>query len=303
MIGVNLIRRLIGDGFQVFLLTRPGGNRTRLKCVAKSVQILRGDITDDKSVLAAVEKARPNIVFHLASTPFNPPTIESSAHIEVNVLGTLHLLEALQSVPDAKVIFTGSAAAYGNGSHLREEERLLPGTMLGASKACASILLQAFSKMRPLHTVELRLFTPFGPWENPGRLIPNLILSALAGRDIPMTQGDQRRDFVYVGDVVDALELCATQPLPSGSVVNIGSGVGTSVREVANLVMELMGHPVKLMVGELPTRPDEIMEMSADITLAREILGWQPRSSLQDGLRKSITWFTEHRESALDLQR
>jgi nucleoside-diphosphate-sugar epimerase len=173
--------------------------------------------------------------------------------------------------------------------------------MLGASKACASILLQTFAKMHGLNTVELRLFTPYGPWESPRRLIPSLILAALQQQDVPLSLGAQQRDFVYMDDVIDALYQAAVTPVPGGSVFNIGSGVGTTVRGVAELTLQLMGDPVRLKVGELPTRPDEIMEMSADIAAAKDQLGWQPRTSLKDGLIKTIDWLTENRDLAWSL--
>ena len=301
MIGTNLIQRLTSEGFQVWLFLRRGGNPRQLGWVEDKVNILYGDVTDKEAVQQAVERAMPRFVFHLASTSFNPPNTPSEAHLRVNSLGTLYLLEALLKVPDSKMIFTGSAAAYGSGSLLKEDQVLNPGTMLGASKACASILIQTFARLHQLNTVELRLTTPFGPWESPRRLIPHTILSALAGEDVSLSSGMQQRDFVYVDDVVDAVIRAATRSVPNGSIFNIGSGVGTTVKDVAGLALQLMGNPVQLRLGELPTRDDEIMEMSADITKARDYLGWKPQISLKDGLGKSIDWFTQNREMALSL--
>jgi nucleoside-diphosphate-sugar epimerase len=97
---------------------------------------------------------------------------------------------------------------------------------------------------------------------------------------------------------VEALLLAATKPVPPGSIFNIGSGVGVPVKEVVERLLRLMGHPVKPLLGAIPMRPDEILTTSADISSARTVLGWQPRTSLEEGLRKSIAWFTEHRELA-----
>lgn len=301
MIGANLAHRLVGDGFHVCLLTRPGSNRIRLQSIEPYLQVLEADITDRAAVRTAVRQAEPEIVFHLASTSFNPPTSCAETHFQVNVLGTLHLAETLRDYPDARVVYTGSAAEYGSGSQLGEDHLLLPGTILGASKAATSILLQTYARLHQMNTVVLRLFTPYGPWEHARRLIPHTILSALDGRDVTMSQGDQKRDYLYIDDLVDALILAATQPVAPGSVFNIGSGVGMPIRKVVELTLSLMGNPVGLQVGALPTRSDEIMEMSGNITAAHTVLGWQPRTSLEEGLRKAIAWFSENRELAPEL--
>ena len=302
MIGANLVPRLIADGYQVSMLVRPSSSLIRLKFVEKQVKFLYGDITDGDSLRAIVDESQPQVVFHLASTRLNPPSITAEEHLSVNVMGTQNLLDALKDSAGVKFIYTGSIAAYGAGSQLREDGPLLPGTLLGASKACASIILEANSRLHGTETVELRLCTLFGPWESPGRLIPQAILSAIDGQDLPMSEGNQERDFVYMGDVVDALMLCISGSFPPGSVFNIGSSVGVPVKTVAQRVLELMDNPSKILLGALETRPDEIMEMSADISAARDRLGWQPATSLDEGLRKSITWFTENQEIALQLQ-
>ena len=299
MIGANLTHRLVAEGYQVSVLLRPGTNRFRLEPVQHALDVHEADMTDAAAVQAAVIEVKPDVVFHLASTIWDkPPVASSAAHIEVNVLGTGHLLEALRAIPSTRLVFTGSSAVYGAGSQLRETQVPSPGTVYGASKAAATILAQTYARLYGLQTVILHLFMVYGPWEHPSRLIPHTILSALAGRDVPMTLGYQQRDLIYIDDVVDALLLAATKPVAPGSLFNIGSGVGVPVKDVVELLLGLMGNPVKPLLGAIPMRPDEIMTMSADITSARTVLGWEPRTSLKEGLRKSIAWFTQHRNLA-----
>ena len=301
MIGANLAPRLIADGYQVFMLVRSSSSLLRLKSIEDQIQLLYGDLMDEDSLQAAFKESQPQVVFHLASTRFNISSMTTRDHMSVNVMGTVNLLETLKNHPGVKVIFTGSTAAYGYGSQHPEDAPLLPGTILGASKACASILLQAYSRLHRIETVESRLFTPFGSWEHSARLIPHTILSALSRKDVTMSAGDQERDFIYVDDAVEALMLCATQSLPSGPVFNIGSGVGTPIKKVAGRILELMGNPVKLLLGTLETRSDEIMEMRADVSAARDRLGWRNETSLDEGLRRSIAWVTENRELTFKL--
>ena len=292
MVGMNLALRLASEGDTVFYFCRPSADPRKTALLRKTGEILSGDIIDASTVKAAVDTASPDIVFHLASTAFNTAHT-AQEHFQVIALGTLHLLEALRGSSVQRLVVTGSIAEYGSGSLIREDHPLLPATFLGAAKANASLLVQTFARLHALPSVILRLCMPYGPWENSKRLIPHTILSALGGRDISMTEGNQQRDFVYIEDVVRALLLAARQNVPAGSVFNIGSGDGIPVRDVVTRILEIMGHPVKASMGAVPTRPDEIMKMSADNSRARSQLGWKPAVSLDEGLRLSLAWFSK----------
>ena len=301
MIGANLVPRLLANGHKVFMLIRSSASYLRLNPYEDQIRFVFGDMTNLESLKTAVITSRPDVVFHLASTRLNPQSIPTSEHLAVNVMGTENLLVALGKRDQTKLIYTSSIAAYGSGSNILEDQPLNPGTMLGVSKACASILLAAHSKATGSNIIDLRLCTPYGPWENPSRLIPNAILSALEGTDLAMSTGNQERDFIYISDVIDALMLCMHRDTPPGLVLNIGSGVGLQVKAVAQRILQIMGHPGKLRLGALETRSDEIMEMSANISAAKDKLGWIPSVSLDDGLRKSIEWFTKNKDLAVRL--
>ena len=296
-IGSALVRRLVADGSRVSVLIRPGGSMERLEGI-DGLQVCAGDLRNAEAVAAAVKVSSPEMVYHLASTSFNQGQATAQDHFETIAGGTLHLLEALKDRAGLRMVATGSAAEYGSGAGLRENQPLRPGTVLGAAKVAAFHLLQVSAQTAGLQPVTLRLFTPYGPGEHPRRLIPHVISCALAGQDIPLTAGEQERDFVYLDDVVDALLMAASPAVAGGSVFNIGSGQGTRVRDVVERVLGLMGHPVPARFGAVPTRTDEIMQMSADITAAQAQLGWSPRVPLEEGLRRSIAWFAERRQMA-----
>ncbi len=301
MIGSNLVARLAEDSFDVYLLVRTNSNLIRLDAVRNKVKLLYGDLTDSEAVSAAVKVSQPEIVFHLASTLWvKQQVVSNETHFRVNVLGTLHLLRILaERCPAAKIVFMGSSSVYGSGSCLKEDSPLKPSTVYSSSKASASIVLQTFAEFHNLRTVELRLFMPYGMWEHPSRLIPHTILSAMEGKDVLVSLGTQTRDLVYIDDIVEALVCSALQELPVGSVLNLGSGVGLSVREIVERILHLMGDPVKPCFGTIPMRPDEMMENSSDISLLRSRLAWSPRTSVDEGLRKTIAWFKENRDVAL----
>lgn len=297
-IGAALVRRLAAEGHRVFIFTRPGSSMERLEGLEEKLGVCVGDLRSSEAVTAAVEAASPDVVYHLASTPFNPPTISPQAHLETIVMGAANLVQALVGRGTVRVVAAGSAAEYGSGRGLREDAPLRPATLLGTAKASATLWFQMAARLYGLSTVVLRLFMPYGPGEHPGRLVPHVILSALAGRDVPLTAGEQERDLVYIDDVVEALCLAGARPVAPGSVLNIGSGQGTRIRDVVAQLLALMGRSEAARFGALPTRPDEIMQMSADITAAREQLDWSPRVALEEGLRHSITWCSQPRHVA-----
>jgi UDP-glucose 4-epimerase len=294
MIGAHLVRRCLQDGRPVTVTTRSHRCPDRLASVADRIRTLQVDLCDLDVVKAALNDAKPDMVVHLASTAFNPPPT-AALHLEVNVLGLANLLEAVCDRPGLRVVHAGSAAQYGDGDDLSEDMAERPTTWLGISKTCAASILHGAGRMFGLETVELRLFTPFGPWERTGRLIPHTILSALRGEAVTLGDGRPERDYIYIDNVVDALVRAMTRPLPTGAVINIGSGIGRSVAAVADRILELMGRPVSLRLGTRPARSDEIWKASAKIERAKALLGWQPHVDFDEGLRRSIDWFRTHR--------
>lgn len=291
MIGANLVRRLVADGCRPTILSRRPTANNRLADLVDLTDLVEGDLAAPRSIAAVLARVRPDVVFHFASTFFNPPTLSNETHFMVNIMGTQALLDGLRDRPDVRFIFAGSASVYAAGDALSETVPLEPRTMFGATKAACSIAGQTYARVYGLGFVELRLFTPFGPWERPGRLIPHTILRALRGEDVDISDGRQERDFIFIDDVVDAALLAAVRPLSNGTVLNIGSGNGRPVSEVASNVLKLMGGPVSLRIGALESREDEIWHTSAEISEAHRHLNWSPRVGFEEGLRRTIEWY------------
>ncbi|MBI2870526.1 MAG: NAD(P)-dependent oxidoreductase [Candidatus Omnitrophica bacterium] len=303
MVGSSLAVRLVQDGCRVWVLSRQETSRDRLKTIEEQIHFRAVDIRDALSLSAAIDEIRPEVVYHLASTPFNPPTVSGVTHMQVIAMGTVNILEALRDRPGIRIISTGSAAEYGSGARIREDQPLAPRTALGAAKAASTLLMQTYAALHRMETVVLRVFTPFGPWEKAERLVPHTILSALNGQDVSLSDGRQERDFFYIDDLVEALRLAAIKPVPPGSVINICSGRGIPVLELVELILRLMKKNVRAIPGALPTRPDEIWECSGDNSAAHRLLGWVPRTRLEEGLSKTIEWVTLHQDEVSGLNR
>jgi len=237
MIGAALVARLVRDGWTTGILTRSGSAQERLLPYREALDVSVVDWSDARALADAVRRTNPDVVFHLAGPPFNPPP-RLSVFLNAAVNNTAALLEALDEAGNgARIVFASSAAVYRNASHAGEGQTPEPATWLGAAKAMAGVLLATSARKTGRAVVELRLYTPYGPSERAERLIPSLIDAARKRRPIPLSDGHQERDYVYIDDVVDAFVRAARVDAPEPLAINIGSGVGTSVREVVTMVL------------------------------------------------------------------
>ena len=298
MIGANLVHRLIEHGIHPVVAKRTGSDLSRLKRIADRIDCVDLDLTDSCSAMDALEEVKPDIIFHLASTFFNPPTLTALEHMMANGIGTMHLLDAALGHGKPKIVYSGSASVYAGAPCISENTPMDPGTAFGASKATATLIGTTYAKMYDLPFVELRVFSAFGPWERHERLIPYTVHRALDGMAVDIGHGEQQRDFVYIDDVVDAFLLAAAADLVPGEVINLSSGHGFAIRNVVERVLKLMSDPVLLNVGARDTRKDEIWEISGDTEKARRLLGWEVTTSLDDGLQATIEWIRTNRDLA-----
>lgn len=304
MIGSHLCQALLSRGVDVTATTRGSDKPIRLRHLSDAVKIVQLDIAKLDQCLDAVKTTRPQIVFNLASTTFNPPPRDISDHMSVNVVGMCNLMNTLKQFPEAKLVFSGSAAAYGSGDDLSELCPDKPENQLGVSKACASMLIRSAAKVSDVQAIELRFFTPFGIFESPLRLIPAVIIAALTQRPLNLSGGGrQQRDYVYIDDVVEALVMAMDKNVEPGTILNISSGQGRSIRSVAEAIQDFMGVEIPLRWGEIPTRPDEIWNLSGPFDKASSVLGWTPSTPFHDGLRTTIDWYRSNLDLALSLER
>jgi len=295
-VGANLVHRLRAENCDVTVAARQATRAVRLSGL-QSVTKLDVDCRDADAVADTVAAVHPTTIFHLVSSRFGTDSVRAQDHLAVNTLATLNVLEAARALQVERVVMTGSAAEYGSGDHLQETQMPRPGDIYGATKLCGSVLGETYAR-GGLSVINLRLFTPFGPWERAGRLIPSVILSALAGRTVKIGNDAPERDFVYLEDVADALLSAATSD--AVGTINVSSGYGTSVRDAVDTILELMQSRVNVESSGT-TRPNEIMKMSGDTEAAQRILDWRPKHDLRAGLAKTIAWFSAHADLAPQL--
>jgi UDP-glucose 4-epimerase len=216
----------------------------------------------------------------------------------VNVEGTLNVLLAARDEGVRRVVCASSSSVYGNSGTLPRVETANPDPIspYGVSKLAAERFCVSFSRVYTLETVALRYFNVFGPHQDPtsqyAAVVPRFITAIADGRSVPVYgDGDQRRDFTYVGNIVEANLLAAETPGVSGSVLNVATGRATTVNELADTISSLLGRPLDR--DEQPERTGDVRDSWADVTRARELLGWEPRIGLEEGLRLAAEFFLQ----------
>jgi nucleoside-diphosphate-sugar epimerase len=269
-VGRHLVARLRADGWDVTGLTRA-----------------EVDLSDPVAAAAAVRAADPDVVFSLAAGRAKATAADRAATVQVNTSPWL-----VDALPDRcrAVVRLGSSTEYAASPRpLAEDAALHPRGFFGATKAAGSLLLQAAAAERGVRAAVLRAFQVYGPEDHPTRLVPVVLSAARTGATVPLPARVSRRDWVWVGDVVDACVRAAQDAtLPPGTVLNIGTGVQTSTEELVAVAERVTGRPIATVPGAHPGRDWDTADWVADPSAARRLLGWEPTIDLAEGLAR--TW-------------
>ena len=293
-VGANLVRRLLADGHEVHLLVRGGHNPWRLEGVLGQVRLHEADLGDAPALGRSLADVRPDWIFHLATHGAYPQQRDVEQIVQTNVAGTINLLEAARKAGFEAFVNTGSSSEYGFKDHApAEEEWLEPNSAYAVTKAAGTLYCSHIARSTGAHVLTLRLYSVFGPFEEPTRLLPQLLARSLSDTLPPLVDPDVARDYIYVGDVSDAFVAAATQTKPAGSVYNIGSGIQTPLRTVVDIVRRLRRMHAEPAWGSMPGRSWDTTTWVADNRKARVDLGWQPKHTLEEGIALMARWLDE----------
>jgi nucleoside-diphosphate-sugar epimerase len=299
-IGSHLVNRLVGDGAEVHALSSTVSSvyPLRLLGIRERITLHEANLMDPGAMATLVERARPNIVFHLgAYTHVGKSWQRMDECIQTNVQGTVNLLQALARVEYDRFVYTSTSEVYGDiAAPFREDSVLNPLSPYSVSKYAGERFCRMLYQGRGWPIVAIRPFNAYGPAQSPDRVIPEIIVKALRKERLAMTQGRQTREFNYVEDLVDGFIRAGTVEGVEGEVFNIGGGEEVSMRALAQLILDLMGAPIVAEFGALPERPTEIWRMSSDSSKSRERLGCVVPRPLREGLEQTITWYRQELE-------
>jgi nucleoside-diphosphate-sugar epimerase len=290
-IGCCVVRRLLARGVDVHVLLRPQAVPWRLEDILARVTVHRVDLLDADGVRDAVERIAPAAVFHMATHGAYEVQSDARRILETNVVGSYNILDASAAAGVAVFVNAGSSSEYGlKRQPMREAERLEPDSIYAVAKAAQTHLASLMARRGPIAVVTFRLFSVYGPWEQPTRLMPTLIRRASAGLPLEMAAPDTARDFVYVDDVLDALLDIDRLPAATGEVFNLGTGVQSTLRDVVAAVQAAVGDRSEVRWGGMPPRRWDTDRWQADVSKARAVLGWSPKHNLRDGVARMAAW-------------
>ena len=303
-IGSHLTERLVHEGANVRALIHYNSAGTvgwlEHSPVIKNIDLIAGDICDRDRLRHAMQGV--DVVFHLAALIAIPYSYSAPAsYVRTNIEGTLNVLQNARDLGIERLIHTSTSEVYGTARYVPiDEDHPLQGqSPYSASKIGADKIAEAFHLSFGVPVVTVRPFNTFGPRQSARAVIPTIISQCLNGDSIKLGNIHPTRDFNYISNTVEGFLLAALAPNAVGKTINLGSSREISIKDLVQLIVQQIGRPVTIKVDEQRIRPEgsEVERLYADNSLARTLLKWEPRISLEEGLKQTIDWLRERRES------
>jgi nucleoside-diphosphate-sugar epimerase len=294
-IGSHLVRRLVSEGAHVQILFNRSESGWRIQDLLDRVKACEADVADITS-LKKILSLCPQIIFHLAAqVDVSQSWNIVHSMIQNNIIGTVNLLVTLKDTGFERFIYTSSSEEYGDlMSPLAEHLRESPISPYSFSKLSGTVFCQMAAKTFDLPVTIVRLFPTYGPAQQGSMLIPSAIRDLLLKREFLMTAGEQRRDFIYVDDVIEAFLLIAKSSHTPGELFNVGSGNPCTVNEIVELIKRYIGDDVTVTRGAIACRKGEVKECYCDNSKIRQLTKWSPKTSLEKGLKTTVQWYKEY---------
>lgn len=291
-IGANLFRTIARYRKDVYAVTSKPFIPWRLDD-CEPAQVLHCNITRKDDIERLFEEHQVRTIFDLAAYGAYSKQSDVDLIYETNLIGLLNLLEMASKFSIKAFIHAGSSSEYGlNAAAPKEDDPLQPNSHYAVTKASAAQMIKFYGTIKEMPVLNLRYYSIYGPYEEPDRLIPQLIEKGMKGTYPPLVQPDISRDFVYVDDAVYATLLSANSDFlrTRGKSFNIASGKKTTIRDIAQTIKGIFHIPQEPEWGDFPNRKWDLKEWYGNADLARELLHWQNETSLQTGLTQTYTW-------------
>ena len=297
-VGSFVVKKLIAAGAEVCVAFRPSGGTTKkidrlreVKGIAKMVQL---DLLDERAVHDGISTLMPAVVVNAAAVLSNTRSLDAlDDQIQSNFITAVNLVKSAAKNKVGKFVHIGSIAEYGDApSPFVETMREQPTYPYSLSKIMATHAVLMCGKLSGMATTVVRPAAVFGPTQDFGlMLIPNIIKSALDGKDFDMNPGGQIRDLVYVEDLVDGILKAGASSHSDQQIFNLGSNTGYKIKDIATILNKLMGNSIRINFGAEPYRPHDPMKYLMDASKAEKILGWSAQTPIEIALQQTVNWY------------
>ncbi len=291
-VGANLARACVKQGHEVYLFLRRGFKDWRLSGLEGHVHVYELDLCDPRDVEAALERARPDWLFHLAAYGAYEVQTDYLQALRTNVEATMVLLVAASSRGFELFAYAGSSSEYGFKDEAPAEgDPIEPNSIYAVTKASGTMFVRQYSQKRGLNAAILRLYSVYGPFEEPRRLMPAIVVAGLGKRYPPLVDPSIARDFIYVDDAVEAFLSLTRRPLAEpGRIFNVGSGLQTTLADVAAVASKIFGIAEPPIWGSMPARIWDTKTWISNPARIRKELGWVASLDVEGGLRAFADW-------------
>lgn len=300
-IGSHLAEALLARGDTVVGLDEfnnyydPAIKRKNIAEALKSprYQMVEADICDEAALRAVFENERPDVVVHLAARAGVRPSLQDpNLYHRVNVIGGQHILDACRDYKPSHLVFASSSSVYGGSTAVPFTETdpvMRPISPYAATKRMNELQGHVYSHIYGVNVTMLRFFTVYGPRQRPDMAIRMFVQNLIEGKPIPMFgDGSTRRDYTYIDDIIDGVVRCVDRPFPY-EIFNLGESHTTSLAELIELVAKHVGKPA--VIDRRALQPGDVEITYADVSHARELLGYAPRFSMDEGIQRFVAWY------------
>lgn len=285
----SYVTRLLSKNHTVALLTRPSSNPWRISGCIERVTLISVDLENSSDLNLLVLQFQPDIVLHLAwdgvSSEFRNEPVQES-----NLKTTMNLLEATIHARGKAWIGLGSQAEYGpHNKKISEQSQTNPTSLYGVTKLAAYNMAERRAADAGVRFAWLRVFSTYGPMDHPKGMIPYLIRTLLKSERPVLTAGEQLWDYLYVADAARAISMVAIDEGAEG-VFNLGSGKSLPLRSIIETIRDSINPDLSLGFGEMAYRPDQVVNLEADVGRLMDRVGWAPTTSIAEGIAATIAW-------------
>ncbi len=307
-IGSSLADDLLNNGNQVIVIDNfcdfydPMIKEDNIKLALKNknYKLYRGDIRDIDILDMIFKENKIDVVVHLAAMAGVRPSIENPIlYQEVNCMGTQNILETMKKYDVKNLVMASSSSVYGNTKEVPFREDMIVDFAISpyaATKKANEVMTHVYHKLENLNVIMLRFFTVFGPRQRPDLAINKFTRLMLNDEEIPMFgDGETSRDYTYIDDIVDGIKRSCDYVINNNDVyeiINLGNSSPVTLKEMINIIGEVVGVTPK--INQLPMQPGDVDRTFADVSKAKKLLGYNPKTSFKDGIKKFVEWYKNY---------